>query len=137
MHSHASNTQLVSLRTSHTYVHTQTHQVQQQDDNILHHHTIRTYSRNSLRQTRRDPQNEFLLSDIFLIRICLLCVQYHSKPYNAQKLVCVKQIFVLRVFVLTRFYSMYILYTLEYVRTYVCTKNTNEHTHVYVDVHAA
>ena len=62
-----------------------------------------TSSRNSLRQTTRDPRNEFLLSDV-LIRICFLCAHYYSKPNNAQKLVCVKQKIVLKMFVLTRFY---------------------------------
>ena len=38
-----------------------------------------------------------------------VCVHYYSKPNNAQKLVCVEQKFVLRVFVLTRFYC--IVYT--------------------------
>ena len=58
----------------------------------------------TLRQTIRDPQNQFLLSDVLPIRIYLIYVHYYSKPNNAQKLVCVKQKFVLRVFVLTRFY---------------------------------
>ena len=64
------------------------------------------YSGNSLRQTTRDPQNEFLLSDVLLIRICLLHVHYYSKPNDARKLVCIKQEFVLRVFVLTREYTV-------------------------------
>ena len=33
---------------------------------------ILAYSGNSLRQTTRDPQNQFLLSDVLLIRIGLL-----------------------------------------------------------------
>ena len=65
--------------------------------------TIIEYSGNSLRQTTRDPQNQFLLSDV-LIRIYLIYVNYYSKPNNAQRLVSVEQKFILRVFVLTRFY---------------------------------
>ena len=64
------------------------------------------YSRDSLRQTTRDLQNQFLVSDVLLIRICLLYVHYYSKPNNIEKLVCVKQKFVFRVFVLTRFYCI-------------------------------
>ena len=37
----------------------------------------------------------------------MIHVHYYSKPNNAQKLVCVKQKFVLRVFVSTRFYCSY------------------------------
>ena len=73
-----------------------------------HIHTSK-YSRNSLRQTVRDPQNQFLLSDVLLIRIGLLHVHYYSKPNNAQKSVCAKQKFVLRVFVLMRFYCNLVL----------------------------
>ena len=53
--------------------------------------TSSLYSRNSLRQTTRDPPNEFLLSDVLLIRISLLrvYVHYYSKPNRDQKLVCV------------------------------------------------
>ena len=46
---------------------------------------------------------EFLLSDV-LIRIYLKYVHYYSKPNSAQKLVCVKLKFILKVFILTRFY---------------------------------
>ena len=42
-------------------------------------YTYTEYSRNLLRQTTRDPQGEFLLSDVLLIRICLLHVHYYSK----------------------------------------------------------
>ena len=42
----------------------------------------------------RGPRNEFLLSDVLFIRICLLHVHYYSKPNNAQTLVCIKQKFV-------------------------------------------
>ena len=49
--------------------------------------TTAQYSRNSLEQTARDPQNQFLLSDVLLIcRIGLLHVHYYSKPNNAQKI---------------------------------------------------
>ena len=40
--------------------------------------------------------NQSLLSDVLLIRNCLLHVHYYSKPNSAQ-LVCVKQEFVLSV----------------------------------------
>ena len=33
-----------------------------------------THSRNTLRQTTRDPQNQFLLSDVLLIRMYLIYV---------------------------------------------------------------
>ena len=68
--------------------------------NMMHVSTLtHTYSRNLLRQTIKDPQNHFLLSDVLLIRICLLHVHYYSKPNNAQNVVRVEQ-----EFVLTRFY---------------------------------
>ena len=52
------------------------------------------YSRNTLRQTTKDLPNEFLLSDVLLIRISLLrvYVHYDSKPNRGQKLVCVLSI---------------------------------------------
>ena len=68
------------------------------------------YNRNSLGQTTRDPQNQFLLSDVLLIRICLLHVHYYSKPNNVLNVVCNKQNFVLRVYVLMRFYCTYNTY---------------------------
>ena len=82
-----------------------------------------THSRNSFRQTTKDPQNEFL-SGALLIRIYLICVHYYSKPNNAQKFVCVKQKIVLRVFVLTRFYCTFIWKSLVISNTIHADSNT-------------
>ena len=69
-------------------------------------HTGETRS-DQLRGTHK--MSSFYVSDVLLIRTCLLHVHYYSKPNNAQKLVYVKQKFVLKVFVLTRFYCMWII----------------------------
>ena len=59
-----------------------------------HHGSATLYSGNSLRQTTKDSQIQFLLPDVLLIRIGLLHVHYYSKPNDAQNVVCVKQEFV-------------------------------------------
>ena len=49
--------------------------------------TVYNYSKNLLRQTDKDPQNEFLSSDVILIRISLLYIHYYRKPNDGRKLV--------------------------------------------------
>ena len=49
------------------------------------YYILALYSRNLLRQTTRDPQNQSLLSDVLLIRVCLLCVHYYSNQIVLKK----------------------------------------------------
>ena len=52
---------------------------------IAYIRTVPTYGGNLWRQTPRDPQIQFLLTNVLLIRICWLCVHYYSKPNSSEK----------------------------------------------------
>ena len=52
---------------------------------IAYIRTVPTYGGNLWRQTQRDPQIRFLLTNVLLIKICWLCVHYYCKPNNSEK----------------------------------------------------